>query len=245
MTDVARTAKEPKHYRLKQHLSAFADSMPPGTAVPTERALAVDFETSRTTVRQAITELVVEGRLERAHGKGTFVAFPKLVQPLRLTSYTEDMQAQGFRPASRTLRLETVKAGPIVAEKLGIAAGAKMLVLERLRLSDDEPMGLETTHLDAARFPGFRRALDKHGSLYSALQSEYGAEPGSAEQSIETAFATPEEAALLTTDPTLPALLMFRHTWDTEGRPLEWVRSVYRGDRYKLVAHLSRPQVRP
>ena len=91
MTPAARVPKEPKHYRLKQHLSAFAESMPPGTAVPTERALAAEFETSRTTVRQAIAELVVEGRLERTQGKGTFVAFPKLVQPLRLTSYTEDM----------------------------------------------------------------------------------------------------------------------------------------------------------
>ena len=68
--------------------------------------------------------------------------------------------------------------------------------------------------------------------------------PGSAEQSIETAFATPEEAALLTSDPALPTLLMFRHTWDRDGAPLEWVRSVYRGDRYKLVAHLSRPEDR-
>ena len=244
MTQVARAPREPKHYRLKQHLSAFAESMPPGTAVPTERALAAEFETSRTTVRQAIAELVVEGRLERTQGKGTFVAFPKLVQPLRLTSYTEDMQAQGFRPTSRTLRLETVKADALVAGKLGLEEGAKVLLLERLRLSDNEPMGLEATHLDAARFPGLRKALERHGSLYTTLHAEYGVEPGSAEQSIETAFATPEEAALLTSDPALPALLMFRHTWDTDGAPLEWVRSVYRGDRYKLVAHLSRPEER-
>ena len=73
-------------------------SLGPGSAVPPERELAVEFTTSRTTVRQALTELVVEGRLERIQGRGTFVAKPKVAQILQLTSYTQDMQAQGLAP---------------------------------------------------------------------------------------------------------------------------------------------------
>ena len=77
--------------------------MPPGTPVPPERTLATQFDTSRTTVRQALQELVVEGRLERIQGKGTFVAKPKVAQVLQLTSYTEDMRAQGLEPTSQLL----------------------------------------------------------------------------------------------------------------------------------------------
>jgi GntR family transcriptional regulator len=64
---------------------------------------------------------------------------------------------------------------------------------------------------------------------------------GHAEETIETALASPEEAELLGADIGLPMLLLSRHSFDTEGNPVEWVRSVYRGDRYKFVATLNRP----
>jgi GntR family transcriptional regulator len=63
-----------------------------------------------------------------------------------------------------------------------------------------------------------------------------------AEETIETALATPREAGLLGTDVGLPLLLLCRHSLDTAGVPVEWVKSVYRGDRYKFVARLQRPK---
>ena len=81
-------AREPKYYRLKRHLVALTRSLAPGSPVPTERSLAEQFQTSRTTVRQALSELVVEGRLERVQGRGTFVAQPKVAQHLEPVSYT-------------------------------------------------------------------------------------------------------------------------------------------------------------
>jgi GntR family transcriptional regulator len=62
-----------------------------------------------------------------------------------------------------------------------------------------------------------------------------------AEETIETALATPREAALLGTDTGLPMLLLSRHSLDEEAEPVEWVRSIYRGDRYKFLARLTRP----
>ena len=62
-----------------------------------------------------------------------------------------------------------------------------------------------------------------------------------AEETIETSLATPREAGLLGTDVGLPMLMLSRHSRDADGEPVEWVRSVYRGDRYKFVATLERP----
>ncbi len=237
----ARPARVPKYYRLKRHLLEITQTMPPGTPVPPERTLAAEFDTSRTTVRQALQELVVEGRLERIQGKGTFVAKPKVAQVLQLTSYTEDMRAQGLEPASQLLDIGYVAADDRLAGLLDIKPGGRVLRIERLRLANGEPMAIETTHLSAKRFPALRRNLAKHTSLYTALAEVYGVHLAEAEETIETSLATPREAGLLGTDVGLPMLLLSRHSIDTSGEPVEWVRSVYRGDRYKFVARLKRP----
>ncbi|MGY5099955.1 GntR family transcriptional regulator [Streptomyces sp. 900105245] len=236
-----RIARVPKYYRIKQQLLAMAETLLPGEAMPAERLLAVRFGTSRTTVRQALQELVGEGRLDRIQGKGTFVSQPKLYRTLRLTSHTEDMRAQGLTPASRTLDIGEIPADEKLADLLGIAIGGRVLRIERLRLAGGAPMAIETTHLSALRFPGLRRSLAECPSLYTALADVYGVHLTEADETIETSLSTPREAQLLATDVGLPMLLLSRHSRDAEGTPVEWVRSVYRGSRYKFVAALQRP----
>src|SRR4029078_11415492 len=138
-----RTARVPKYYRLKKHLLDMTETLPPGTSVPPERTLAAEFDTSRTTVRQALQELVVEGRLERIQGKGTFVAKPKVSQALQLTSYTEDMRAQGLEPPSQLLDIGYLTPDDRLAELLDITAGGRVLRIERLRMANTEPMAIE------------------------------------------------------------------------------------------------------
>jgi GntR family transcriptional regulator len=236
-----REPRVPKYWRLKRHLLEMTQTLPPGSPVPPERTLAIDFDTSRTTVRQALQELVVEGRLERVQGRGTFVAKPKVAQSLQLTSYTEDMRAQGLEPTSRLLDLGQIDADEALAERLDIRPGAKVLRISRLRLADGDPMAIETTHLSVKRFPGLKRHFERLGSLYAALAEGYGVRPAEAEETIETALATPHEASVLGTEVGLPLLLLSRHSFDEDGAPVEWVRSLYRGDRYKFVARLQRP----
>lgn len=243
-TDAAarsRVQREPKYWGLKRHLLDLLRSMPPGSPIPTERSLAAEFDVSRTTVRQALAELTVEGRLLRVQGKGTFAAEPKVAQRLQLSSYTEDMRAQGRQPSSRLLEMSEEPADSDLSRLLGIRASAKVLRLNRLRLADGEPMAIETTHLPLARFRGLRRYVTSGGSLYQVLRERFGVEMGHAEETIETALASPAEAELLGADIGLPMLLLSRHSFDTDGKPVEWVRSVYRGDRYKFVATLNRP----
>lgn len=237
----SRAQREPKYWGLKRHLLDLLQSMPPGSPIPTERSLAAEFDVSRTTVRQALAELTVEGRLLRVQGKGTFAAEPKVAQRLQLSSYTEDMKAQGREPSSRLLEVSEEPADADLSRLLGMRASAKVLRLHRLRLADGEPMAIETTHLPLARFRGLRRYVTSGGSLYQVLRERFGVEMGHAEETIETALASPAEAELLGADVGLPMLLLSRHSFDTDGKPVEWVRSVYRGDRYKFVATLNRP----
>jgi GntR family transcriptional regulator len=238
-TDAAPRA--PKYYGLKQHLLHLAQTQPPGTPVPSERVLAEEFATSRTTVRQALQELVGEGRLQRLHGKGTFVARPKIAQPLVLSSYTEDTRRRGAAPSSTVLSTVTDHEDGETAARLGLAPDEPLVRLERLRLADGEPMAIEQSHLSARRFPGLLDRLAERGSLYAALREDFDVEPFEAEETIETGAAGPVEAALLGTETGLPVLLLSRLTLDGAGQPFEFVRATYRGDRFKLVARLVRP----
>ncbi|MDQ3402544.1 MAG: GntR family transcriptional regulator [Actinomycetota bacterium] len=238
---VLRAQREPKYWGLKRHLLDLLGALPPGSPIPTERSLATEFDVSRTTVRQALAELTVEGRLLRVQGKGTFAAEPKVAQRLQLSSYTEDMIAQGRQPSSKLLDVSEIPAEAELARLLAVRAGAKVLRLHRLRLADGEPMAMETTHLPLGRFRGLRRYVTDGGSLYKVLRERFGVEMGHAEETIETALAGPQEAELLGADVGLPMLLLSRHSFDSAERPVEWVRSVYRGDRYKFVATLNRP----
>ena len=234
-----RAPREPKYYLVKRHLLELIESLPPGSPVPTERVLTAELETSRTTVRQALSELVGEGRLVRRQGSGTYVAEPKITWPLQMTSFTEQAAAAGYSATVRLLEAGRGKASEEVAGRLAVRLSAPVYVVERLRLVDGAPMAVETSHLSVVRFPGLVRHLRRSSSLYKVLDEHYGVVPVAAEETIETAAASPREAELLGTETGSPMLVLSRHSFDAAGDPVEWVRSWYRGDRYTFVARLT------
>ncbi|MFE4591267.1 GntR family transcriptional regulator [Streptomyces laurentii] len=233
----------PKYYVVKAKVAALIDELGEGGLLPTERDLAVRHEVSRETVRQALRELLLEGRLRR-QGRGTVVAGPKLEQPLSLASYTEGVRRQGRRPGRTLISLDRFPCPEALAPEVGVAAGAPVWHMERVLLADDERVGLESTYVSEARVPGLEAEFDPNSSFYTYLHDRLGVSFGDADERIETVLATPREALLVGTPPALPMLLIHRVSRDTAGRPLERVRTLYRGDRFSFTAHLGR-QARP
>ena len=234
-----RPATEPKYYSVKRHLLEFIGSLAPGAAVPTERELALQMQTSRTTVRQALGELVVEGRLVRRQGSGTYVAEPKITWPLYLASFTEQVMASGFTPSAEVLGTQRIAATADLSERLHLNVRAPVYRLERLRLADNWPIAVETSWLPAARFPGLTRLIRTRGSLHEILSSHYGVTLQTGEESIETAPATPREAGPLQVDVGTPMLVVSRDNFDPYGTPVELGRTWFRGDRVTLVTRLA------
>ena len=237
--DAARDGATPKYFLVKSELSTVIDGLSEGAILPTERDLAQRFGVARMTVRQAIRELRLEGRLER-NGRSTAVAGPKLVQPLTLGSYTEGVRQQGLTPGRRPITFEEIPADEALASHLHIAAGATVLHLERLLLADNQRVGLENTYLPASRFPALMDEFDPTTSLYAYLHAS-GVVFAEADERIETVLASPREVRLIGTSPALPMLLLNRVTRDPSGHPVERVRSLFRGDRFSFTARL-RPE---
>ncbi|MER6052346.1 GntR family transcriptional regulator [Streptomyces sp. NPDC001793] len=228
----------PKYYAAKVDLAALLEELGEGEPLPAERELALRFEVSRETLRQALRELVLEGRLRRM-GRGTVVAGPKMEQPLSLASYTEGVRRQGRRPGRHLVSLDRFAAPPALARDLGLAAGDAVWHMERVLLADDERVGLESTYVAVSRVPDLAAGFEPDSSFYAYLRERLGIAFGDADERLETVLATPREALLIGTPGALPMLLIHRLSRDTEGRPLERVRSLYRGDRFSFTTHLG------
>jgi GntR family transcriptional regulator len=227
----------PKPYLVRTGLDETLAGLAEGDPVPPERELAARFGVARETVRQALHELLVEGRIER-RGRGTVVARPKMVQRLSLGSYTEAAADHGRAPGRLLVTWEDIAATADLADQLGIADGAGVMHLERVLLADDQRIGLESSFLPKARFDCLIDTFDPSTSLYTAIRG-CGVQFGSAVERIETALASPREAALLETTTAMPMLLLNRRSLDTDGAPIEVVRALYRGDRIAFEAPLT------
>ncbi|TMF70357.1 MAG: GntR family transcriptional regulator [Chloroflexi bacterium] len=209
-----------------------------GQPIPAERQLAIDLGVSRLTLRAALDDLVRDGYLDRRHGSGTYVTEPKIAQPLTLTSFSEDMRRRGMTPGSRTLELTSTLAGARLAHRMGVSPEARLFRVKRLRLADSMPMAMEILHVPEALVPGLTRADFEGRSFYELLQERYGITVASGTQSIEPTVTSEDESDVLGVPLHTPAFLFERTTVSESGRIVEFVRSIYRGDRYRLVADL-------
>ncbi|MBF6329418.1 GntR family transcriptional regulator [Nocardia transvalensis] len=234
--DAQEVARLPKAYRVRTQIESIIGELAEGDPVPSERELAGRFEVARETVRQALRDLLVEGRIRR-QGRGTVVSRPKMVQPLSLRSYTEAALSLGRTPGRLLVGWDDLPADADTAEALGVPVGTPVMHLERILLADGEKIGLESTFLTLERFGGLRTSFDPTTSLYAAMRAA-GVVFGSARERIETVLASPREAALLDCTTALPTILLHRRTLDADGAPIERVRALYRGDRIAFEAHL-------
>jgi GntR family transcriptional regulator len=234
-----------KQVLTRQRVLELIDQLQVGEAIPSERRLSSDLGISRLTVRAALDDLVRDGYLERRHGSGTFVSEPKIAQQLTLTSFSEDMRRRGMVAGSRTIELREIHAGAALGRALNISPNARVTLIRRLRLADEEPMALETLHVPSALVPGLTRDMLENASFYDLLQHNYGVVISSGTQSIEPTVTNEEESELLGVPLHSPAFLFERTSRTDEGETVEFVRSLYRGDRYRLVADLSQRRDRP
>jgi GntR family transcriptional regulator len=234
----------PKYFQLASILRQKIDEgeWAPRSAIPSERQLEGLYHLSRTTIREAIDQLVQQGYLYREHGRGTFVSPQKLQKGwMELTSFSEDLLKRGMQPGQIILTLETLVPSPKVLQRLELAPGSLVTRIERVRLGNDIPIGLQTSYLALPAGQSIaREELERSGSLYRILSERFHLYPTEADETLEVTVASPEEARLLGVGIGAPLLLSERVTFSQERRPVEFVKILYRGDKYRYFTHLKR-----
>lgn len=237
-----RQSAVPLYYQIQQFLLEQIHSgvFEPGEAISSEQEISARFRVSRMTVRQALRSLCDEGVLYSQRGRGTFVSQAKLEKNFRnVLSFSEEMSNSGSRPSSKVLSFSIVPADVNTAEALRIKAQDNVISLRRLRLADEIAMAIEWSHIPVHFCPDLLGTFDARTSLYATLAERYGLEIAITEEVAEAAVANAEEARLLEIRKASAVFRLARTSYLRDGRPVEYVNSIYRGDRYRIVNRLS------
>lgn len=227
----------PLYYQLVELLREQIQSgdLKPGDRLPSERELSEQVGISRMTVRQAVAFLSQDGTLVVQPGVGTFVAEPKLVHDtLHLLGFTEEMTRQGGTVSSRVLEQSLTVPPTYVANALNMQSGEEAVRIIRLRISEETPLLLETSYVPSQLCPGLENEDLESQSLYGLLQNRYDLKLESTRQTVEATIANDYEVQLFGVESGMAMILLEGLTYAEPGLPIEYVKAIYRGDRFKF-----------
>ncbi|MBI5829640.1 MAG: GntR family transcriptional regulator [Chloroflexi bacterium] len=218
-----------------------AGELAPGHRLPAERELSQTLGVNRMTLRQALHSLEMQGLLVRRQGAGTYVTEAKKIerQAGKLVPFTKGMTQRGYEPGAKVLSVEQRPADSAIAKELGLRTSDAVYDIHRLRLINQEPAMLETFYLPVARFARLDQFDLAKRSVYEILETEYGVTISRARQSLEPVVAAEYEARLLKIKIGAPLMLETRLAFDDRGRPVEYGRDLYRGDRFRFVTETA------
>jgi GntR family transcriptional regulator len=214
----------------------------PGEQIPSEPELCGMFNISRTVVRQALQDLVNQGKLVREKGRGTFVAKPKLSETLMqsLTGLHETTRSRGQRLETIVLRFERAVPSELVAEKLRLGSGEDVIVLRRLRSVDDAPLSLDLTYVPYRLVPQLLTEDLGRESLYSLIEDKYGLRIATGHRTIEALHADVETAQLLQIEEADAVLLLTSVSYLDSGQAIEYFEAIHPGKRSRFEVDVVR-----
>lgn len=209
-----------------------------GSALPIEPVLCDEFGVSRITVKRAMRELVADGLVVRQRGKGTFVA-ENAETPARnaLDDLLQSVQAIGDATDVRHLASELCTPPADVALKLNLTNGMLVLRSNQLRLSEGEPLAVIVAYVPEKIANSLSEGTENLPMLVRL--SNAGIPVDRAEQEVTATLAEPTIAGLLGIEIGAPLLKLTRLVFDDSDKPVEWLTSFYRGDRYAMRTSLT------
>jgi GntR family transcriptional regulator len=203
--------------------------------LPSELKLSELFRVNRNTVRQAISDLVAKGLVQKRNGIGSFVV-ARSVPPVKYTlqnisSFTDDMVHMGIVPRTRLLRQSVIEAPPTVAEKLMLGREKWVILTERLRLGNNIPLVIERSYLPHKEYKAILK-MRLTGSLYHLLTKNFHVDLHRSIQTFRAMVLTGKDAKLLSLPSGAPGIFLESIIYDSKNIPVEVLHAFHRGDQY-------------
>jgi GntR family transcriptional regulator len=221
----------PLYYQIKELIREKIDNgdWKIGDKIPNELDLAKDFMVSRSTIRQAILELVNEGILTRKKGVGTFVSKPKFEGNFISFSYPEEL---GTKHTPISLKAIEGTSGKL--KVLNLKDQEKVYEIIRLRFFNEEPAAIEKTYIPVRIAPDLLEN-NLEGKLNDLITEKYGITMTRYTNYIEPVLLNSYEANILEVEQNQPALKITKLLMTPQGTPVILSTSIFRGDRCKLL----------
>lgn len=207
----------------------------PGIKIPSEAELSQQFQVSRTTVRQAIGELVSQGKLVRTQGRGTFVNEFIIDQPIyRLSGFGHNCQAQGLIISSKVLKFEVIPPSIAIRKSLNLGEQELALYLKRIRKINNSIVGIDNSFMPFNRYRALLHEDFENQSLYEVLANKFDTIPQKQVRSTQAVGCSPEESGILEVEPGIPILVIISTSYDQHDQPFEHCESYMIGNRYSF-----------
>lgn len=239
-----KTSPVPLYLQLKSKILAEIESgaLKAGDLLPSEAELVAALAISRPTVRQALSELSVEGYVHKQRGRGSFVSYPKIEGRFlsKLQSFAEEMRQQRLTPSTTVLSLAKIDGIPQVNDRLGLPHSEPLIALSRLRFADGAPVVIVDTCLPYTPFAGLLTADLENASLYDTLERDYATRVSRVARTIEAAPAAAQDAELLRVKQGAPVCLVHTVAYSVDNRAVEHSVARYRGDMTRFSLELYR-----
>lgn len=220
------------HDKIKEDIEKGVWSI--GDRLPSERKLALSFNVSRMTLRQAIQTLSDEGILERKIGSGTYIARKKVQEKMTgTTSFTDIMLEQNRIPSSKTISYFVTNPSSSELEKLNLNEETSILRMERIRYADEIPICFEVASIPYFLVEGYSKS-EITQSLYKTLEEKGKNKIGHANQTISAMLASEQIADYLEIKRGEAVLRLRQISYFENGKPFEYVRTQYVGNRFEF-----------
>lgn len=217
----------------------------PGNALPSERQLCDEFNVSRTTVREALRELNLQGLIRTVPGRGAFVTTSQfnVTVKVSLAGFTGDVRRQGMTPSSRLLSAGVVTSlAPAITEAMGLQPGDELVRIERLRMVNNVPLARQTIYLNHRLCPQILQYNLAEESVFQLLRDQYNLLLAQAQQQVYAALADLQEMELLNLTYPAAVLRAERTTFLDTGEVIEFALGTYCGEWYRLGMLLEEPE---
>ncbi len=239
---IDKSSPIPMYYQIKQILIDLieAGELKPEDALPPEIQICKMCDISRTTIRQAFTELVHEGYLYSEKGKGRFVAYPKIEARFlnELQSFDEEMEKKNLVPSTKLLSKQIIRGLPAINQGLNLDKDAELICLERLRFANNNPIVYLQTYFPYEPYKGILEEDFEKNSFYYLMERKFNVKVVRVVRELEAINATAEIAKLL--DMEKNAAIFYSRTigYTDDNLPVELSRAFYRGDSNKFSVEL-------
>ncbi len=217
----------------------------PATApIPSENELAERFGVSRVTIRKAMALLEKQNYVLRQRGRGTYVN-EAVVERDRRSNFSgllENILNFQQHTTVKILSFGKVAATDAAAEQLLLKPGEEVLRVVRIRSDGRTPISHVTGFVPYPEAERLKREDLGNSTIISCLEAT-GLRASSAEQGLSATLADAEIARLMKIEVGAPLISMWRTVKDLKDRPIEYMRTLYRPDRYEYRVVLSRDSV--